>query len=238
MVVQILPLNVLQAVVSKRGTNVLGPIDLTLNGDGITVVLGPNGSGKTTLLRLLHGLQKPNEGTLSWKSDLGEVRSQQTFVFQTPILLRRSVADNLAYPLKLRGVAYDELNSIVDKWLHRIDLAEHSSMQARLLSGGEQQRVALARALITNPQVIFLDEPTSNLDGVSTRRIEILLQEAVASGVRIVMTTHDVGQAKRLADEIWFMYRGLLHERSVSEDFFKRPASSQAKAYLKGDIVE
>lgn len=238
MVDAILPLVVSGAVVKKQGQTLLGPVDLTIDGTGVTVVIGPNGSGKTTLLRLLHGLQWSSKGSLDWGVSEINARPHQSFVFQTPILLRRDVRDNLAYPLKLRGLESRETERRVEEWLERIDLAAHAQTQARFLSGGERQRVALARALITKPQVLFLDEPTSNLDGKSTRSIETLLKEAVQSGIRIAMTTHDLGQAKRLADEICFMHKGLIREKSSALEFFENPVSPEARAFLQGDIVE
>ncbi len=238
MVAQILPLMVAGAIVKKRGRRLLGPVDLTIDSGGVTVIVGPNGSGKTTLLRLLHGLEMPRQGSLDWQVDVMTARRFQSFVFQTPVLLRRTVRENLHYPIKLRDRISSNDKQLVEQWLERIGLMEHADTEARYLSGGEMQRVALARALITQPQVLFLDEPTSNLDGKSTRRIEQILAEAVETGVKIVMTTHDLGQAKRLGEHVCFLYEGLVHEEAPASTFFESPKTAEARAFIRGDIVE
>lgn len=234
----ILPLVMKGVGVSKRGKALIGPLDCRIDADGVTVIVGPNGSGKTTLLRVMHGLQRPRSGTLEWHSDIETARANQCFVFQRPVMLRRSVSENLAYPLRLRGLEKVEIASRVELWLTRTGLKEKAGLDASLLSGGEQQVVALARALATKPQLLFLDEPTSNLDGSSTRRIETILNEAIEKGTRIVMATHDLGQARRLADEIWFLHRGQLHETGEAASFFEHPRTPEAQAFIQGDIVE
>lgn len=234
----ILPLTVRGATVRRRGQTIVGPVDLDLAGEGVTIVMGPNGAGKTTLLRMLHGLVRLRKGSLRWSLPLAVAQTRQAFVFQTPVVLRRNVRDNIAFPLVLRGVAKPEARARAESWAARVGLAEALRRPAVDLSGGEKQKLALARALIREPQLLFLDEPTANLDGRSMREIETILAEALADGTRIVMATHNIGQARRLASEVVFLYRGKVHERNQAGAFFAGPETAEAAAFIKGDIVE
>lgn len=238
MVASILPLRLTGATVVKRGKPIVGPIDLELGQSGISMIMGPNGSGKTTLLKLMHGLEPPKTGEINWAVETEIAQQRQAFVFQTPVMLRRTALANIEYPLKLRRTNGSQAKQIARRWLARINLSEAGNRDAKMLSGGERQKLAIARALALKPDVLFLDEPTSNLDGQSTREIETLIAEAVSEGVRVVMTTHDVGQGKRLADEIVFVLRGLVHERADAVSFFKEQATAEARAFLAGDIIE
>ncbi len=238
MVEKILPLKIENASVTKRGMQILKSISLEISQGGLTVIMGPNGSGKTTLLKMMHGLEKPRQGTIHWNCDLETVRLNQSYVFQTPILLRRTTLENIIYPLRLRGISKNEAKHIAYKWIEQIKLKASANLNASLLSGGEKQKLAIARALATNPQLLFLDEPTTNLDGTSTREIETLLVEAQKSGMRIIMTTHDLGQAKRLAHDVIFLYRGAIHETGIAKTFLNHPKTNEAKAFLQGDILE
>ena len=238
MVASILPLRLSEATVVKRGKLIVGPIDLELGQSGISMIMGPNGSGKTTLLKLMHGLERPKTGGINWAVDTAIAQQRQAFVFQTPVMLRRTALANIEYPLKLRRINASQAKQIARRWLARINLSEAGNRDAKMLSGGERQKLAIARALALKPDVLFLDEPTSNLDGQSTREIETLIAEAVSEGVRVVMTTHDVGQGKRLADEIVFVLRGLVHERADAVSFFKEQETAEARAFLAGDIIE
>jgi len=238
MVENILPLQINNASVKKRGETIIGPLSLEISGLGLTAIMGPNGSGKTTLLRLMHGLERPRAGSKKWNTNEKTARTHQSFVFQTPIMLRRAAIDNITYPLKLKGMEHSVATITAEKWLDRIGLSAVASLNATLLSGGEKQKLALARALATEPQVLFLDEPTSNLDGSATKAIEAILNTAAKSGIKIIMTTHDTGQARRLAQEIVFLYRGQVHETEAAGSFFSKPATKEAKAFLQGEIVE
>ncbi|SFR42678.1 tungstate transport system ATP-binding protein [Yoonia tamlensis] len=238
MVTPVLPLTMSGAVVKRRSKIVLGPVDLTIGGQGLTIVLGPNGAGKTTLLRALHGLERLAQGDTVWQVPLDQARARQGFVFQSPIMLRRSVLDNLTYPLRLNGMAKPEAAQMARGWAARVGLDRALEQPAPQLSGGEQQKLALARALITAPEIVFLDEPCASLDGRATREIETILLAAHASGTRIVMATHDIGQAKRLATEVVFMMRGAIVENGPAAAFFASPKTPQAAALLRGDIVE
>ncbi len=234
---RILPLTLENVTVRRRGKRLIGPVDHTLGADGLTIIIGPNGSGKTTLLRVMHGVERLSEGAVRWAVPDQEAQHHQAYVFQTPIMLRRSVADNLRYPLQLLRRPRRETEAAVALWAERTGLEDRLKLQATRLSGGEKQRLALARALIRDPQVLFLDEPCANLDGASTRAIEILLGAALAAGTRIVMTTHDLGQARRLAKDAVFMLHGRIHETGEAPGFFDAPQSDALRAFLRGDIV-
>lgn len=215
----------------RGGRRLLGPIDLSLTKPGITVVLGPNGAGKTTLLRVLHGLEPPTSGTVTGAPD------RQGFVFQTPTMLRRTVLDNIAYPLRLAGVGKAEARAKAKTHADDLGLGGLLARPARVLSGGEKQKLALARALITKPDLLFLDEPCASLDGQATRDIETILQNARTGGVQVVMSTHNVAQARRLADEVVFIYHGRLHERGACDQFFQSPATAEARAHITGGLL-
>jgi tungstate transport system ATP-binding protein len=238
MVNPMLPVTLQGAIVRRRNRRLLGPIDLTLQGAGITVILGPNGAGKTTLLKTLHGLERLSAGTLRWNLPDTEARTRQAYVFQTPVMLRRSVAQNLAYPLSLIGTPRPVIRQEVAQWAKRMGLGDALDRSAMRLSGGERQKLSLGRALIRAPDVLFLDEPCTNLDGRSTREIEALLRSAHACGTRIVMATHDLGQARRLATEVVFLIEGKLNETGRAPDCLDRPETPSLRAFLKGDIIE
>lgn len=228
----------LEAVELRRGGRVIvGPVSLRLGGEGITMAMGPNGAGKTTLLRALHGLERVSSGRIRWDDEARARREHQAFVFQTPILMRRSVLDSIAYPLRLKGVPRGEARDRAAACADAVGLRVSLRKEAGNLSGGEKQKMALARALITSPALLFLDEPSANLDGRSTREIEEILANIRAGGTRIVMSTHDIGQARRLADDVVFLHDGTLVEQAPSAAFFDAPQSKQANAYLQGDIV-
>lgn len=225
-------------MVRRRGKVLIGPVDLVLGGPGTTVVIGPNGSGKTTLLQMLHGLARLSAGAVTWACDPAEAQGRQAFVFQTPVMLRRPVLENLIYPLRLDGIPRRAALEAGREWCARIGLAGAENRPATVLSRGEKQKLALARGLITRPDALFLDEPSASLDGAATREIEALLLEAAARGTRLILSTHDMGQARRLASDVVFLLRGKVHETGPAAAFFTRPETAQAHAFLAGDIVE
>lgn len=196
-----------------------------------TVVLGPNGAGKSTLLRLVHGLLRPSSGTLDWPQPLS-----QAMVFQKPVLLRATALDNVAYGLKLKGLPLADCVRQAREALARVDLMHLAERPARLLSGGEQQRVALARAWALAPQLLILDEPTASLDPASTREVERIINDIAASGAHILMTTHNLGQARRLAEEIVFVAGGRIAEQTPVAEFFNLPRSVVAQHFLEEEI--
>lgn len=233
----ILPLTLDEVLVRRRGRRLIGPVSMRLAPAGVTIILGPNGSGKTTLLKVMHGVARISAGSVRWAVPDEEAQHNQAYVFQTPIMLRRSVRDNLRYPLDLHGVARDIRDARVAEWARKIGLEDRLSIQATRLSGGEKQRLAVGRALIRRPEVLFLDEPCANLDGASTRDIEALLREAHAAGTRIVMTTHNIGQARRLATDALFMLHGRVHESGAAVSFFDAPKTPELQAFFRGDII-
>ena len=196
-----------------------------------TVMLGPNGAGKSTLLRLIHGLLRPSSGRLDWPQALS-----QAMVFQKPVMLRTTALANVIYGLKLKGLGTTDCERQAREALARVGLGHLASRPARLLSGGEQQRVALARAWALAPQLLILDEPTASLDPASTREVERIINDIAASGAHILMTTHNLGQARRLAEEIVFVDGGRIVEQTPVADFFKNPRSTAAQHFLEEEI--
>lgn len=237
--VALVPIATLKDVtVKRRGKTILGPISHGLESAGFTIVLGPNGAGKTTLLNALHGVERLSNGSVTWTSPDHASYKDQAFVFQRPIMLRRTVRQNLAYPLQLLGHNKNEIETEVMDWVGRVGLNGVLDHFAPRLSGGEKQKLALARALIHKPKVLFLDEPCANLDGRSTREIETVLSEVNAAGTSVIMTTHDLGQARRLASDVVFLLNGQIHETCLAPHVFKAPKTPEAKAFFQGDIVE
>ncbi|MGD9510390.1 MAG: ATP-binding cassette domain-containing protein [Geminicoccaceae bacterium] len=235
----ILPMRAQGLVYEIGGRRLIDGIDLVLTAGRRTVVIGPNGAGKSLILRLLHGLIEPTAGTIRWRDRAmdREVRLRQAMVFQRPVLLRRSVKENLDYVLRTRGVPAWDRALRVGGALRLGRLGHLARSPARVLSGGEQQRLALARALMVEPEILFLDEPSASLDPASTLAVEELVAAAHARGTSIVLVTHDVGQARRLADEVIFVHHGRIAEQTPAEQFFRQPASGPARAYLAGQIV-
>lgn len=232
----LLPLEVSNLRLELEGQPLIKGIDLTLSSRGVSVVMGYNGAGKSLLLRLLHGLVPPSSGTITWGGEpiSHAVRHRQAMVFQSPVLLRRSTAANVDFALKVHGTPDPGRR---DELLALVGLLHVAARPARLLSGGEQQRLALARALSCAPAVLLLDEPTANLDPASVALFEDILQKASRDGVKIIFVTHDLGQAKRLGEEIVFLHNGQLAEQTEAAGFFTRPSSKVAQAYLNGDLV-
>ncbi|RKF16985.1 ATP-binding cassette domain-containing protein [Roseovarius spongiae] len=236
--VEMLPLVATGVTVTRRGKRLIGPVDLNIEGDGVTVVIGPNGAGKTTLLQALHGITRLNAGTVRWACPATQARRAQAFVFQTPVMLRRSVLENLIYPLRAGGMARKAALALGREWCGRIGLGAAEGRPATVLSRGEKQKLAIARALIIEPAVLFLDEPSASLDGGATREVETLIETAAKGGTRVILSTHDMGQARRLARDAVFLLRGRVHERGPAPEFFHSPGTAQARAFLAGDIVE
>src|SRR5947199_2778760 len=225
-----LPLAFDNASLRPRGVEIVSTLDLEIVAGAPTVLLGPNGSGKSTLLRLAMGLVGPTSGRVTWGGRAAP-DERLAMVFQRPVMLRRSAAANVAYALGRR----DERR--VHELLERVGLGPLAHRPARRLSGGEQQRLALARALARDPEILFLDEPTASLDPAATKAVEDIVQAVAASGVKIVMATHDIGQARRLAGDIVFLSRGRLVDRTDAMQFFDLPSSLEASAFLRGDLL-
>ncbi len=232
-----LPL-VLEGVCLRIGsTTVLDRLDLTIKPGAPTLVVGPNGSGKTTLLRLCMQLVRPTEGRMSWggRADAGQGR--RAILFQKPVMLHRSAAANVGYGLAQIGYPRHRRAARAHELLDCVGLADLAARPARRLSGGEQQRVALARALARQPEILLLDEPTASLDPAATLHVEEIIRTAAQSGTKIVMASHDLGQVRRLAGDVVFMVRGRVCEQAAAADFFDRPSTPEAAAFIRGDLV-
>lgn len=210
----------------------------------VLAIVGPSGAGKSTLLRLMNFLEGPNGGTIAFNGRyLGqgdkmplEIRRQVTTVFQRPILLNRSVEANVAYGLRLRGKRH--VTKEVNEALEQVGLAALAKARARNLSGGEAQRIALARALVIRPDVLLLDEPTANLDPYNVAEIERIVREANrVQGTTIVLVTHNVFQARRLAHRVGFLLEGRLVEVADVETFFEAPTDARTRAFVNGEMV-
>jgi tungstate transport system ATP-binding protein len=230
----ILPLRLEELSYAVAGRTLIEPLSLTLEAGSSTIVLGANGAGKSLLMRLMHGLLAPTTGRLAWSGSTP--RRRQAMVFQRPVMLRRSALANVVYALEVAGVAAAERVQRAREALAEVGLAHLAARPARVLSGGEQQRLALARAWALHPEVLFLDEPTANLDPGATREIESVIKAFDVSGTKIVMSTHSLGQARRLGDEVLFLHQGRLVERAPAEIFFKQPASAEAAAFIRAEL--
>ena len=220
------------------GKRLIDRIDADFRPHRRTVIMGANGTGKSLFLRLLHGLIRPTEGEVLWHGRPldREGRRGQAMVFQRPVMLRRSVLANLRFALAVRGVGGADRAAREAEAIDRARLADLANRPARVLSGGEQQRLAIARALISAPQVLFLDEPAASLDPASTHAIEQQIGEAHASGVTVVLVTHDIGQARRLGDDLIFLHAGRVVEAGPVPDVLDTPRSEAARAWLDGRL--
>ena len=232
-----LPILLDNVTVSAGDVTILDRISLTLGQGGPTVLVGPNGSGKSTLIRVAMGLVAPTAGHVTWGGSVGTDGRRRAMVFQRPVMLRRTAAANVAYALGAAGFARKDRHAEALDLLDQVGLAELAERPARRLSGGEQQRLALARALARDPEVLFLDEPTASLDPASTKAVEDIVRAVAASGVKIVMATHDLGQARRLASDVVFLVRGKVREQAPAETFFASPQTPEAATFLRGDLV-
>lgn len=238
---RLLPLQLSEVCFEHRGQKLLVDINLSVSATGKTMVLGPNGAGKSLLMRLCHGLLEPSSGTIRWtltgRGAATRIRRRQAMVFQRPVMLRRSAKANVEHALALQGTPRADRPAQAAEALERFGLTALAKRPARVMSGGEQQRLALARAWALRPEILFLDEPTSALDPAAVKSVEDAVLAFHEVGTRIVMTTHDLGQARRLADEVVFLCRGRLLEHTPAEIFFEQPQSAEAAAFLRGDLV-
>jgi tungstate transport system ATP-binding protein len=233
----VLPLRLENVSFVAGGRTIIAGVTCELAAGPRTVILGPNGAGKSVLMRLCHGLLAPTSGRIVWAGSSDERRPRaQAMVFQRPVMLRRSALQNVTYGLALAGVVRATRERRAREVLALVGLDGAAARPARVLSGGEQQRLALARAWALEPEVLFLDEPTANLDPGATREVERIVDQIHSSGTKIVMSTHNLAQARRLADEILFMSGGRLTERAPVERFFADPATAEAAAFIEGEL--
>ena len=233
----ILPLSAEGLGFSAGGAEILRDVSLKITAGAPTLLIGANGAGKSVLLRLLHGLLKPSAGRVFWAMPPEHAARRQAMVFQRPVLLRRSVLANTLYPMALAGVVREDRDARAEEALALVGLADRAADPARKLSVGQQQRLALARAAALQPELLFLDEPSASLDPAATRAVEEIVLTLAQRGTKIVMTTHDLAQARRLAGDVVFLHRGSVLEQAPAEAFFQQPASTTARAFLRGELV-
>ncbi len=220
-----------EVTVAINGVTQLDRLSLTLATGRPTVVIGPNGAGKTTLLRAAMGLIVPNHGSIHG------VPEHRAIMFQHPTMLRRSVAANLDYALKAATVPRSARERQRNDLLALVGLTELAERPARRLSGGERQRLALARALARDPAVLFLDEPTASLDPAATKAFEDLIRAIAERHIKVVMATHDLGEARRLAGDVVLLHRGRLVEAGAAPQFFETPRTDDARRFLAGELL-
>ena len=234
----ILPLRLAEVSFIVRGRTIIDRVSLDIETGPSTIILGANGAGKSVLMRLMHGLLSPTSGRIGWNAPErpGGPR-KQAMVFQRPVMLRRSALANVIYALASAGISRRLRNECAADLLDQVGLANLAGRPARKLTGGEQQRLALARALAREPDILFLDEPTASLDPASTKAVEDIITDVAGRGVKVVMATHDLGEARRLAGDVVFLSKGRLVEHSPAPAFFTYPATEAARRFLAGDLV-
>jgi tungstate transport system ATP-binding protein len=233
----LLPLQLRDVVFAAGDRRIIDGVSLTLDAETRTVIVGPNGAGKSVLLRLCHGLLQPSAGMIRWNApELPGAPRRQAMVFQRPVLLRRSALANVVHALRIAGAPWRQREDRAREALRSVGLTALAGRPARVLSGGEQQRLALARVWALRPELLFLDEPTASLDPGATQEIERVIAALHAAGTKIVMVTHNLGQARRLGDEILFLHQGRVVERAPADRFFLRPASREAAQFLEGQL--
>jgi tungstate transport system ATP-binding protein len=232
-----LPIRFEDVTVTAGAVTVLDRLSFIIQPGAPTVLIGPNGSGKTTLLRVAMGLLPASRGRVTWDgiADVPPVR--RAIVFQRPAMLRRSAEANIRYALSAAHVPRERHDARVTELLALVGLESVASRPARRLSGGEQQRLALARALACDPTVLFLDEPTANLDPAATKAVEDIVRAVAARGIKVVMATHDLGEARRLAGDVVFLHRGHAVETAAAEEFFLSPKTGEARTFIAGDLL-
>jgi len=217
-----------------NGRTIIERMSLMLEAGASTIIIGANGAGKSVLMRLMHGLLAPSTGRVAWSA--AGARRRQAMVFQRPVMLRRSALANVVYALEVAGVPAAGRERLAREALAEVGLLAAAGRPARVLSSGEQQRLALARAWALHPEVLFLDEPTASLDPGATHEIENVIRAFDAAGTKIVMSTHSLGQARRLGDEVIYLHQGRVAERAPIERFFPHPATAEAAAFVKGEL--
>ncbi len=232
-----LPIRFENVSAQNGDVTILDGVSIQIGAGSPAVLIGPNGSGKTTFLRIAMGLDLPARGKITWAGSGEPAPVRRAFVFQRPAMLRRTAAGNLHYALGMAGVPKAEQNGRIKELLGMVGLNSLGLRPARRLSGGEQQRLAIARALALAPSVLFLDEPTASLDPASTKAIEDVIRTIAASGIKIVMSTHDLGQARRIAGEIILLHRGRIIESAHAEPFFNAPKTAEARTFIGGDLL-
>jgi tungstate transport system ATP-binding protein len=231
----VLPIRFENVGVTAGAARILDRVSLELRAGPPTILMGPNGAGKTTLLKLAMGLISPTSGRITFDDRAKAAPRGRAMVFQKPVMLRRTAAANVAFALRAAGRPQDK--DEIRRLLDRAQIGALANRPARHLSGGEQQRLALARALARQPQVLFLDEPTASLDPAATKLVENIIANISRAGIKIVMSTHDLGQGRRLSGDVVFLANGRVVEHAPAAAFFRMPATAQARSFLAGDLV-
>jgi tungstate transport system ATP-binding protein len=232
-----LPIVLEDVSVAAGNVRLLERISLKFAAGPPTVLIGPNGAGKTTLLRLAMGLVAASRGRVTWGGREDAAPTRRAIVFQRPVMLRRSTAANIRYALAAAGIPRAARDARLHELAALLGLGGLDKRPARKLSGGEQQRLALARALAKEPDVLFLDEPTASLDPAATKGIEDVIRTIARRGIKVVMSTHDLGEAKRLAGDIVLLHRGRVIESGPAETFFPAPKSEEARRFINGELL-
>jgi len=232
-----LPIVLDEVTIAAGDATMLDRVTLTIAAGAPTVLIGPNGAGKTTLLRVAMGLVAPLHGTITWQGRAHVPPVRRAIVFQRPTMLRRTTAANIRYALRAARIARDGHDEAIGRLLALVGLSHAAERPARRLSAGEQQRLALARALAREPDVLFLDEPTASLDPASTMAIEDIIRAVSQHGIKVVLSTHDLGEARRLAGEIVLLHRGRIVETAAASDFFESPSTDEARQFVAGELL-
>ena len=226
----IFPLNIKNLNYMSKGKKILKDINFITEEKKITVIAGNNGSGKSTLLKILHGIIHHTSGTINCgEIPVHEVRKEQSMVFQNPILLNRTTFENIMYVAKRKNI---ETNESVDKIIKQLNLESIINIESKYLSGGEKQKVAIAMSIISNPKIIFLDEPTSQLDPVYKNEIENIITNLSEKNTKIFMTSHDIAQINRIGKEIIFLDDGEIIFHDKVKDFINEKGNSIIRNYV------
>jgi tungstate transport system ATP-binding protein len=217
----------------------LNGITLNMQGGSIVVLIGVNGAGKTTLLRIIAGLEAPDKGKIVLNGEnisAEELRKVATLVFQKTAMFSMNVHDNLAFGLRIRKMPKAEIDQKVSQALASVGLANFENRKAKKTSGGEQQRISLARAFLLEPKILLLDEPTANLDPNSATIIERAIVSRKKPDTVIIISTHNLNQARRLGDEVVHIHGGRIVDHSSPEEFFDSPKSEITRKFINGDL--
>ncbi len=234
---QDLPIELLDVSILAREVPILDNVRLMIGPGAPTVLVGPNGSGKTTLLRTAMGLLPPSRGRITWGGREQVPPHKRAILFQRPVMLRRSALGNVHYALAAAGIPRAERGWRAQALFDLIGLSGIGDRPARRLSGGEQQRVALARALAKEPEILFLDEPAASLDPAATKSLEDTIRLIAGRGIKVVLSTHDLGQARRIGGDIIFLHHGQVVETGDTQSFFSNPKTEEARRFVAGELL-
>lgn len=221
---------------------VLRNINLEIHQEEIFALIGPSGTGKTTFLRILNFLEKPIKGDIEYngmtKPGILDTRRRMSLLFQTPAIFNKSVFENVAYGLKVRGIEKKIVETKVNEALNIVGLDGMEKQKARTLSGGEAQRMAFARAIVYDPEILLLDEPTANLDPANVTKIEEIIKRIKNErGTTIILATHNIPQVRRIADRVGILLNGELIEVNSKEGIFSSPKDARSKAFINGEMI-